>query len=191
MQIFLNLLAILAIYLAIWPKAISAKAISAILGAFWLWMGFVYHWRFFSEINKAAYVFGIIFILQGILFLYKGVYQNALHFSYTSNVAGRTGAVLVVYALFIYPALGYILGHRYPAAPTFGLPCPTTIFTLGILLWMRKKPAFYLLAIPLLWSLIGFTAALKLGVREDVGLLIAGVLSGWVVFRWDRVGRNF
>jgi len=31
--------------------------------------------------------------------------------------------------------------------------------------------------VPLIWSIIGFTAALKLGVYQDVGLLIAGIVS--------------
>ncbi|HEX7357317.1 MAG TPA: DUF6064 family protein [Ignavibacteriaceae bacterium] len=29
----------------------------------------------------------------------------------------------------------------------------------------------------MIWSIIGFTAALKLGVYQDVGLLIAGIVS--------------
>ncbi|MBI4418255.1 MAG: hypothetical protein HY563_05725 [Ignavibacteriales bacterium] len=31
--------------------------------------------------------------------------------------------------------------------------------------------------IPALWSLIGFTAALRLEVLEDIGLLVAGVVG--------------
>ena len=33
-----------------------------------------------------------------------------------------------------------------------------------------------LLVIPLIWSLIGFWAAISLGIREDIGLLLAGLL---------------
>lgn len=39
---------------------------------------------------------------------------------------GMTGSLLMLYAMMIYPALGYFLGHVYPKAPTFGVPCPTT-----------------------------------------------------------------
>ena len=70
-----------------------------------------------------------------------------------------------------------MFGHTYPSNPTFGLPCPTTIFTFGILIWTVKKIQIYVVIIPLLWSLIGFSAALNLGVKEDFGLLIAGVLG--------------
>ena len=83
----------------------------------------------------------------------------------------------MLYALIIYPILGYLFGHKYPYSPTFGLPCPTTIFTFGILLFVNKKIPVLVLIIPLLWSIIGFGAALNLSIYEDYGLLIAGILG--------------
>jgi Family of unknown function (DUF6064) len=56
------------------------------------------------------------------------------------------------------------------------LPCTTTIFTFGILLWFDKKIPVSILIIPFAWSTIGFLAALKLGVPEDTGLPVAGIL---------------
>jgi hypothetical protein len=35
----------------------------------------------------------------------------------------------------------------------------------------------HLLIIPLLWSVIGFTAAFTLTIYEDIGLIVAGVTS--------------
>jgi hypothetical protein len=72
--------------------------------------------------------------------------------------------------------LGIKSGHVYPASPTFGLPCPTTIFTFGILLWNEGKIPKVILFIPLLWVLVGFAAAIKLGITEDISLLISGVI---------------
>jgi len=40
----------------------------------------------------------------------------------------------------------------------------------------------YALIIPLLWSSIGFTAALTLGIREDIGLLVAGLVGTVLLF---------
>ena len=63
----------------------------------------------------------------------------------------------------------------YPRTPTFGVPCPTTLFTVGIL--MMSTPMYRrLLVIPLLWTFIGGSAALLLGVTTDFVLLAAGVL---------------
>jgi hypothetical protein len=89
--------------------------------------------------------------------------------------------------LLIYPVLGYFLGHVYPHSPTFGLPCPTTIFTFGLLLWADNKVPKYLLVIPLLWSLIGFLAAFQLGVLEDVMLLITGLVATTLIWYRDKV----
>ncbi len=185
-QIVLWLLAVMVIILAVKPQAFSGKYISGLLAFFWLWMGIVYHLMHFTEINKGAYLFGGLFIVQGILFWMVGVWQNKLAFRFQPNVYGLTGAVLLLYALLIYPVLGYALGHIYPASPTFGLPCPTTIFTFGILLWADKKLPFFLLIIPLLWSVIGFMAAVSLGIKEDIGLLIAGLLASFLIFRHNK-----
>jgi hypothetical protein len=177
MQILLNLLAIIAIILAVRKMSISSKVISAILGFLWLWTGVVYHLIYFSSINNAAYVFGTLCIVQGLIFFFSGVYRSSLSFRFQSNVQGLIGGIFVLYALVVYPVLGYLFGHIYPASPTFGAPCPTTIFTFGLLLLTDKIFPKYILIIPLLWSIIGFTAALSLTIREDFGLLIAGLLG--------------
>jgi hypothetical protein len=92
--------------------------------------------------------------------------------------------------MLIYPVLGYLLGHGYPSSPCFGVaPCPTTIFTFGLLLWADRPPR-YLVLLPLIWSIIGFFAAISLGIREDIGLLVAGLAgSGLILFRGRR-GRT-
>jgi hypothetical protein len=83
--------------------------------------------------------------------------------------------LLIAYALIGYPLIGASLGHRYPAAPTFGLPCPTTIFTLGVLVMGRPVPR-HLLLVPVAWAIVGGFAACRLGVAEDSGLPIAAAL---------------
>jgi hypothetical protein len=65
-------------------------------------------------------------------------------------------------------------------------PCPVTIFTFGLLLLADKRVPKYLLVIPFLWSLLGFSAALALTIREDIGLLIAGVLGTILIAVRDR-----
>ena len=135
MQYIFILMAVAAIILAVRKSAYSGKLITIFLSIFCLWMGAVYHISFFTSINKAAYVFGTIFILQGALFLFAGILKNQLSFQFKNNIYGIAGAILMVFALLIYPLIGNRLGHIYPFSPTFGLPCPTTIFTFGMLLW--------------------------------------------------------
>ncbi|MBE0570388.1 MAG: hypothetical protein IH618_02495 [Ignavibacteriaceae bacterium] len=177
LQIVFYFAAFLCIYFLFTGNNNATRIISITLAFLWLWMGVVYHIIFFSEINKAAYIFGGLFILQGVMFAGCGLIRKKLSFEYTKSAANNVGIVLIAYALIIYPVLGTFLGHAYPYSPTFGLPCPTTIFTFGILLFANQKMPVHLLIIPLLWSVIGFTAALNLTIYEDIGLLLAGVTA--------------
>jgi hypothetical protein len=177
LQIIFYFAAFACIYLLFTKNKNITKIISIFLSFLWLWMGIVYHIIFFSEINKAAYFFGAFFIMQGIMFAGCGLIRKKLSFEYTKSVANNAGIILVAYALIIYPVLGTFLGHSYPYSPTFGLPCPTTIFTFGVLLFANKKMPPHLLVVPLLWSVIGFTAALNLTIYEDIGLLVAGLTT--------------
>jgi len=174
-QVGLNFLALVGLYLANRPLSSSGRAISAILAFLWLWIGIVYHFFFFTAINPAAYVFAVLNILQAFLFLEFGLRRRQLEFEFQQDVYGYIGALLILYALLVYPILGSFLGHAYPKSPTFGLPCPTTIYTFGLLLWTRTRTPVWVLLIPLIWSFIGFSAAITMGIQEDIGLLVAGI----------------
>ncbi len=177
MQLVFYLLSILAIYYVFKPTAQSGIIIGALLSFYWLWMGVVYHLLYFTVINKAAYLFGIVFIIQGILFLMYGVFMPKFSFVFRTDVYGITGLMLVLYAMIIYPLIGLFIGHVYPYSPTLGLPCPTTILTFGLLLLTDRKFPVIFLVIPFLWSIIGFTAAFNFGIWEDTMLLVAGIVS--------------
>jgi hypothetical protein len=185
-QFVLNLLAAGVLALTLKPLNSSNTVIAAVLAFFWAWIGIAYHFAFFRAINPAAYVFAIFNVVQGVVFFYYGVFKHQLSFRYQTNIFGIIGALFIAYSLILYPLLGYSLGHVYPKSPTFGLPCPTTIFTFGILLWTNAKIPKVVLIIPLLWSLIGFSAALTLGIREDIGLLVAGVVGMALIMIRDK-----
>lgn len=187
MQIVFYLMSIVVIYLTVKSSANSGKFVSGILAFFWLWMGIVYHIFFFTAINKAAYFFGAAFILQGVLFLILGVFLNRFSFKIRPCTYGITGIILILFALIVYPVLGYTAGHIYPYSPTFGLPCPTTIFTFGLLLLNDKKCPVTILVIPFLWSVAGFSAAFNFGITEDTGLLVSGLITFAILILRNRI----
>jgi len=179
-QLVLNGLALIAIALA--ARGRAPRLISLILAAFWAWMAIAYHLSFFARINRAAIGFGIVFLIQALIFFWLGVVKERIDFGMRRDFRTATGVALVLYSLFLYPAVGWLLGRRYPAAPTFGLPCPTTILTFALLLWTRRPLPRAVLVIPTLWALLGVTAATTLSVTEDYGLLIAAIASvAWTV----------
>jgi hypothetical protein len=181
-QLLLTLLAVALLALAVLNHPRHPRLVPAILAALWLWMGAAYHLTFFAEVNPAAFLFGALFLVQGLLFAWLAVRETTFTFSPRSSAGGVAGWALVLYALVVYPALGLMLGHAYPASPTFGLPCPTTIFTLGVLLWARPFLPWRLLVIPMGWTIVGGVAALQLGVWEDLGLVVAAMIVAGRVF---------
>lgn len=175
-HIVLRTLAILVtVFLFVGSRAID-RTIMTILSLFWVWMAVFYHFAFFTAINPAAWLFGSLFVAQGILLFWQGAVKGAVRFEFQWAWRDMAGLSLGLLALIIYPVLSYWLGDRFPAAPTFGLPCPTTIFTIGVLLVAKPLPRG-LFVIPLLWTTIGSVAAFELNVLQDLSLIVAGVLG--------------
>jgi len=187
MQVVFYVLSLLIVYFLVRKATNSDKLITLILALLWLWMGIVYHLLFFTSINKAAYVFGFFTVLQGLIFIYLGVFRQKLSYTFHSDLYGWTGLVFIVYALVIYPLTGYFSSHSYPYAPTFGLPCPTTIFTFGMLLIADKRVALWTLTIPVLWAIIGTSAAVNFGIREDFGLIITAITTLILITYRNRI----
>ena len=176
-QIALNAVALVCIGLAFRGGTSAGRWVSALLALLWFWVAVAYHFAFFSGINPAAWLFGGITLAGALVFLWLGTLKGALRFAPAGGWRGAMGGLLLAYALVFYPVLGYLVGHRYPAAPTFGVPCPTTIFTLGLLLFASHPVPRLVFLVPVLWAAVGSFAAFSLGVVEDLGLLAAGVVA--------------
>src|SRR5688572_19979690 len=150
--------ATLAVLLLAWrdPGRWTAM-LSFFLGTLWLWNAVAYHAFLFTRINPAAWLFSAMFAVQALLFLHAGLQGNPHYLS--GNGASRSlGLALAAYSL-LYPFLTMAFGHDYPATPTFGLPCPTVILTIGLLLTTGEPIRSRLTAIPILWGFIGGSAA--------------------------------
>jgi len=61
--------------------------------------------------------------------------------------------------------------------PTFGVPCPTAILTIGLLLTARGPASTWLIVAPALWGFVAGSAVLLFGVWSDYPLLAAAVLA--------------
>jgi Family of unknown function (DUF6064) len=176
-QIVAYVLGLIAIA-AVWSRWLAPSSIiMSVLALMWAMNGFGYHYLFFVEVNPAAKLFAGFFVLQAILFVASVLMANDLHFKIGGNFRSVAGAAFIIYAMVIYPAFGIWAGHGLMVGPMFGVaPCPTTIFTIGMLLLARGKWMVWLSIIPIIWSLIGLAAALQLGMSEDYGLAVAGAV---------------
>lgn len=181
-QVLLLALAVLTIVFIALRRPWSGVAVSGSLALLWLWLGAVYHLAFFARINPLAHGFGALSILGGLLFAWHGVLHRRMAFGFSRSLRTGAGVALLGFALLVYPAWVTLAGHAYPELPTFGLPCPTTIFTIGVLALSSPTSPRAVLIVPILWSLVGSQAALLLDVTPDFGLLAAGVAATGLFF---------
>ena len=189
-QIIAYGLGLAAVLLTLRPVSGGGRLIGALLAAAWAWNGAVYHLMHFATINVAAPAFGALFIMQGLLLGWTGAIRGKVAFRFRADPFGWTGLGFMIFAMAVYPLIGWLAGHGWPNAPMFGVaPCPTTIFTMGMLLLTDGRTPLHLVVIPVLWSLIGGTSVWLLNVPEDLALPLAGV-GGLCLILWKNRRRN-
>jgi len=171
------------------PGPRTGRFVAAILAGMWIWVGIVYHGLFFSRINTAAYIFAGAFVLQGALFAAYALGRNRLRFEQPGRLRRVAGWLMIAYAMVAYPVIGLLAGETWPALPLFGVtPCPLLIFTFGLML-LAGGVRWWLWIVPLVWSVIGGSAALLLAVPQDWALLGSALLVLAIAAR-DRVAAG-
>jgi hypothetical protein len=155
----------------------GGRITAGVLALMWGWVGFVYQGLFFAPINPIARFFAVAFGIQAVLFGCRALSRHGLGYGARSRLRTLAGGAMIIYALIFYPLIGLAAGERYPAMPLFGVaPCPLIIFSFGLLLW-ASCARWWLWIVPLLWAVIGGSAALLLSVPQDWALPISAVVS--------------
>ena len=168
-------IASLVIILLAWqrPGRAADKALTLLLVWHWAWAAVAYHAMFFTRINPAAAIFAVLFLLQAALFAWTGL-RGRLRFDPDGTWRTGAGQLLIAYSL-AYPLLVMAGGLTPPRAPTFGVPCPTTALTIGLML-IAPRASWALVIIPILWTAIASSAAVFFGVHADLALAPAAML---------------
>ena len=185
-QIVLELGALTVVWLVLRRSPDAGVWTSAVLAVLWAWTGIAYHWAFFTTINPAAWAFGALCLAAAVAFAWFGVVRRSIVLSPRFGRRALLGWAFVAFAIVLYPALSIATGHRYPELPTFGLPCPTTIFTVGVLMLATRETPRSVYVGPAIWSAIGASAAFLLSVYADLGLLLSGAAAGWAIVSATR-----
>jgi len=144
-------------------------------------MGLVYHILFFTAINKLAFVFGTVFILQGVLILIHTFLKDTLNFNFSSQSKNYFGYFFILFGLDIYSLISYFILGSFDTTITLGLPCPSTIFTFGFFMMTGNKFPKYLLFIPSTWAIVDLSAAIQFGVFQDLIMPIAAIMTNIVI----------
>lgn len=180
-------LAILVVTLAVRPRKRGDLLVSAVLAAAWLWVGVVYHVVHYATINWAAWGFGALFVIQGLLLAWTSTLRGRLEFRFVPDTHGWIGLGLVVLSMALYPLVGWLGGEGWLRVAPFGVaPDSVTVFTLGMLLLAARRVPLSLLAIPLVWSFVGGATAWLLDAPRDLLLPLATVSGALLILRKNR-----
>lgn len=184
MQVIAYLLVFAVWFVAARKTKYSDRIIAAILAFFWLWVGTKF-WLPFGANVPLFNLVGALFIFQGILFLI-GVVKPSVTYRFEENAFSYMGIALMLYAMVGFPVGALLMGRVYPQMGIVGMfPCPTVLFTCGLLLCTRGKLAKYMLAIPLLWGIAGMYWT-TLGLFEGAGLTVGTLTAVAMIVYRDR-----
>ena len=185
-QIIATGLGLAAVVSTLRPFPGSGRLIGAALAAAWAWIGVVYYLMHMATIDFTAPALGVFFVIQGALLAWTGALRGRLAWRFRADAFGWTGIGLVVLAMAATPLIAWLAGHGWPRAPMVGVaPCPTAIFTIGMLLLVDGRTPLHLVAIPVLGSLYCGTVAWLLNLPEDLAVALAGV-GGLGLILWKN-----
>lgn len=190
LQVALLLVAAALVLLVVRSGPTRVRFVWAGLALLWAWCGAVFFITFMAPTMPVAFVFGAAFLLQAALFAVAAWTEAGRTVELKGDARGLTGAALIAYALMVYPLIATALGQHFPAQPTFGAPCPLTIFSFGLMVMVAGRTPIHLLVIPVLWTLMAYVPVFRWGIYEDIMLPVAGVVGvALILTRNARVAR--
>ena len=184
------ILGLVAIACALDPRPGSDRFAAAILAAFWLWTGGIFHAMEFTVLNWAAPAFGGLFAIQTLLMLWTGTLRGRLRMRVRGDLRSGVGALLVLVAVAGYPLFDLLAGAGWPAVRLFPVaPAPLAVFTFGLLLLGRPQAPLHLMAIPLIWTVLHGAAAWELVLPAELVAPLLGAAAFGLAL-WRRAGRD-
>jgi Family of unknown function (DUF6064) len=133
----------------------APRAVLAVLGLAWAWVGWTFHWQRYAPINWVAQYFAVAFWVQAAL-LSGAPLARPGHRVPRVPAVRHAGLGLALAGLLLYPLLGVVLGRPWAQAEVAGLvPEPTALATLGLLMALQPRHWRWLAVVPVLALLVG------------------------------------
>lgn len=139
------------------------RTAACLLGLGWAWVGWAYHARRYADIHLAGEYFAVAFLFEAALLGMAG--WRAWLAPPAPDGGVRTGLLLLLAGLLVYPLLAPLAGRPWGQAELFGIaPDPTAVVTLGALLAGRGR--WCLWPVPLLWCVASATTLAEMHVGQ-------------------------
>lgn len=189
-QVLTLSLGLLVLLLLRQPSPRRTRVISTALAGLWVWIAWAFLWKRYATINWAAAYAVPVFVLEALLFGWRGTAGGRLTYRPSRDAAGIAGISLLVFSLAIYPLLAPLFGRPWRQAEVFGItPDPTALATLGLLVLAEGGRRRALMVVPMLWCLLSGATLLAMGSPEAwVQLPAPFILLGAIA--WSRRAKK-
>jgi hypothetical protein len=167
----------------------GSAAVRVVLGALslcWLWIAWAFFHQRYATLNWAADYVAVAFAMEAGLLVLVVLRGRAAATPSAANGAAWIGIGFIIFAVILQPLLSVLLGRPWRQIEVFGLaPDPTVVATLGALLVARPCGRWALMAIPVLWCLIG--GATLWAMKEPDGFVLP--LAALLAIATPLIGR--
>ncbi|AXK37969.1 DUF6064 family protein [Crenobacter cavernae] len=158
-------------------RARQGQIISVLLAACWFWVAWAFHAQRYATINWVATYFAAGFVIEALLLIWTGLVRDQLRLRPTDHPVNLAGLGLFLFALFVQPLLGPLMGRPWLQVEFFGIaPDPMVTATLGILLLAANRSHWLLLLVPTLWCAISGTTLWTMGSPDALMMPLAALL---------------
>tara|TARA_R110000868_G_scaffold4155_6_gene25240 strand:+ start:7268 stop:7909 length:642 start_codon:yes stop_codon:yes gene_type:complete len=155
-----------------------SRVVLGILAAGWLWTGIAFQFFFHADINFAAPAYGAVFILQGLLLAWTGVFRRRTVLHFDRSFIGWAGIRIAIISAIILPLIDWQSGVGWTDVRLALIaPGTTAGFTLGILMMSKGPIPLHIAIIPILWAFVAGAHAWALGIPQDYLLPVVGIIA--------------
>ncbi len=185
------LMVIIAIFLLIVIFRKHSNRIDIIMKAF---LSFAFAWNaiifflIYAEPSAFSYLGAILFLVIAILFALD-IFMKKIEFSFPSTNNIKYLTIIFILLVFLYPFIGYALGHVFPETCTPMMPCPLTVYAITLLVAATPKVDKIVFVALLPWALLGLPKCLGVNdCYEDCILFFAGIYGLIILIKeWQNI----
>jgi hypothetical protein len=187
-QIIMSIVAVvLLLYIFIKPSNKVNILMKAFLSFAFAWNAIVF-FLIYAEPSFFSYLGAVLFIIISILFALD-IFTKKIEFRFPPSNYIRYITMIFVFLVFLYPLIGYVLGHVYPKTCTPVMPCPLTVFAIALVVAAIPKVDKKVFVALLPWALLGLPKCLGVSdCYEDCILFISGIYGVvMLVKEWKQI----
>lgn len=187
-QVIMAIVAIvLLLYIFTKPSTRANILMKIFLSFAFAWNALVY-FMIYADPSPFSYFGAVLFIIISILFACD-IFTKKIEFGFPQLHHIKYLTIIFIFLVFLYPLIGYALGHVYPETCTPMMPCPLTVFAITLVVAAIPKVDKKVFVALLPWALLGLPKCLGVSeCYEDCILFLSGVYGVVILVKeWKKL----